>query len=75
MVDNISRMDSMQQRRGGIVSLSPAQTPRSSDKSARDSRSSESNSNTRNDKEKGVNVQVILRCRCGSFTILAYFGF
>ncbi|VVB04678.1 unnamed protein product [Arabis nemorensis] len=56
-------MDSMQQRRGGIVSLSPAQTPRSSDKSARDSRSSESNSNTRNDKEKGVNVQVILRCR------------
>ncbi|ESQ37425.1 hypothetical protein EUTSA_v10002384mg [Eutrema salsugineum] len=63
MVDNISRMDSMQQRRGGIVSLSPAQTPRSSDKSARESRSSESNSTNRNDKEKGVNVQVLLRCR------------
>ncbi|CAA7036796.1 unnamed protein product [Microthlaspi erraticum] len=63
MVDNISRMDSIQQRRGGIVSLSPAQTPRSSDKSARESRSSESNSTNRNDKEKGVNVQVILRCR------------
>jgi kinesin family protein 11 len=63
MVDNFSRMDSIQQRRGGIVSLSPAQTPRSSDKSARESRSSESNSTNRNDKEKGVNVQVILRCR------------
>ncbi|XP_010514907.1 PREDICTED: kinesin-like protein KIN-5D [Camelina sativa] len=63
MVDNFSRMDSIQQRRGGIVSLSPAQTPRSSDKSARESRSSDSNSSNRNDKEKGVNVQVILRCR------------
>lgn len=68
MVDNFSRMDSIQQRRGGIVSLSPAQTPRSSDKSARESRSSESNSANRNDKEKGVNVQVILRCRCGFFS-------
>ncbi|CAH8387090.1 unnamed protein product [Eruca vesicaria subsp. sativa] len=64
MVDNFSRSDSMQQRRGGgVASLSPAQTPRSSDKSARESRSSDSNSTNRNDKEKGVNVQVILRCR------------
>ncbi|XP_013602855.1 PREDICTED: 125 kDa kinesin-related protein [Brassica oleracea var. oleracea] len=64
MVDNFSRTDSMQQRRGGGgVSLSPAQTPRSSDKLARESRSSDSNSTNRNDKEKGVNVQVILRCR------------
>lgn len=64
MVDNFSRTESMQQRRGGGgVSLSPAQTPRSSDKLARESRSSDSNSTNRNDKEKGVNVQVILRCR------------
>lgn len=64
MVDNFSRTESMQQRRGGGgVSLSPAQTPRSIDKLARESRSSDSNSTYRNDKEKGVNVQVILRCR------------
>lgn len=64
MVDNFSRTESMQQRRGGGgVSLSPAQTPRSSDKLARESRSSDSTSTNRNDKEKGVNVQVILRCR------------
>ncbi|XP_010520314.1 PREDICTED: kinesin-like protein KIN-5D isoform X2 [Tarenaya hassleriana] len=64
MVDsNISRMDSMQHRRGGMVSLSPSQTPRSGDKLARESRSSDSNLTNRTDKEKGVNVQVIVRCR------------
>lgn len=52
-----------QQRRGGMVSLSPSQTPRSSDKSVRDLRSGESNSSTKSDKEKGVNVQVLVRCR------------
>lgn len=54
-------MDS-NQRRGGLVSLSPSQTPRSSDKSARDLRSNDSNS-SKHDKDKGVNVQVIVRCR------------
>ncbi|XP_050291706.1 kinesin-like protein KIN-5D [Quercus robur] len=58
-------MDSTQsqQRRGGLVSLSPAQTPRSSDKAVRDLRSGDSNSSSKNDKEKGVNVQVLVRCR------------
>ncbi|KAJ8768800.1 hypothetical protein K2173_023704 [Erythroxylum novogranatense] len=56
-------MDSSQSRRGGLVSISPSQTPRSSDKSSRDLRSGDSNSSTKNDKDKGVNVQVIVRCR------------
>uniref|UniRef100_A0A2P2MQ40 Kinesin-like protein n=1 Tax=Rhizophora mucronata TaxID=61149 RepID=A0A2P2MQ40_RHIMU len=56
-------MDSSQSRRGGLVSVSPSQTPRSSDKSSRDLRSGDSNSSSKRDKEKGVNVQVILRCR------------
>lgn len=51
------------QRRGGLVSLSPSQTPRSSDKSARDLRSGDSNFSNKHDKDKGVNVQVLLRCR------------
>ncbi|PKI31180.1 hypothetical protein CRG98_048426 [Punica granatum] len=58
-------MDSIQQqqrRGGGLVSLSPSQTPRSSDKSARDLRS-ESNLSGKHDKDKGVNVQVLVRCR------------
>ncbi|KAK2424881.1 kinesin protein KIN-5D [Trifolium repens] len=59
----------VQQRRGGgaggLVPLSPSQTPRSSDKAVRDLRSADSNSNSHNkyDKEKGVNVQVLVRCR------------
>ncbi|PON84175.1 Kinesin-like protein [Trema orientale] len=58
-------MDSSQpqQRRGGLVSLSPSQTPRSSDKSARDLRSGDSNSSSKHEKDKGVNVQVLVRCR------------
>ncbi|XP_022731716.1 kinesin-like protein KIN-5D [Durio zibethinus] len=59
-------MESSQQQRrggGGLVSLSPSQTPRSSDKSVRDLRSGDSNSSSKHDKDKGVNVQVILRCR------------
>ncbi|KAF8402800.1 hypothetical protein HHK36_010891 [Tetracentron sinense] len=52
-----------QQRRGGLVSLSPSQTPRSSDKAARDLRSVDGNSSNKNDKDRGVNVQVLLRCR------------
>ncbi|KAK8683553.1 hypothetical protein V6N13_039612 [Hibiscus sabdariffa] len=58
-------MESTQQQRrgGGLVSLSPSQTPRSNDKSVRDLRSADSNSSSKHDKDKGVNVQVILRCR------------
>ena len=56
-------MDSSQQRRGGLVSLSPSQTPRSSDKVVRDLRSADSNSSSKHDKDKGVNVQVLVRCR------------
>ncbi|XP_050233061.1 kinesin-like protein KIN-5D [Mercurialis annua] len=59
-------MDS-QRRGGGLVSLSPSQTPRSSDKAARSgadfSSSTSSSSNSKHDKDKGVNVQVIVRCR------------
>lgn len=45
------------------MSISPSQTPRSSDKAARDLRSGESNSSSKHDRDKGVNVQVLLRCR------------
>ncbi|XP_041995168.1 kinesin-like protein KIN-5D [Salvia splendens] len=48
---------------GGMVPISPSQTPRSSDKAGRDLRSGEGSFNGRPDKEKGVNVQVIVRCR------------
>ncbi|XP_015952328.1 kinesin-like protein KIN-5D [Arachis duranensis] len=55
----------MEQRRGGLVSLSPSQPPRSGgDKtpaSARDLRSADGHS--KHDKDKGVNVQVLVRCR------------
>lgn len=58
-----------QQRRGGLVPLSPSHTPRSSDKQARDLRFSDSNSsNHKHDKDKGVNVQVLVRCRSLSQT-------
>ncbi|XP_068667950.1 kinesin-like protein KIN-5D [Aristolochia californica] len=53
-----------QQKKGALVSLSPSQTPRSSDKSARDIRSGDGNSySSKHDKDKGVNVQVLVRCR------------
>ncbi|MED6182536.1 Kinesin-like protein KIN-5D [Stylosanthes scabra] len=58
-------MDGQQRKGGGLVSISPS-TPRSSDKAVRDLRSADSNSTTYNnkhDKDKGVNVQVLLRCR------------
>ncbi|KAF9598448.1 hypothetical protein IFM89_027881 [Coptis chinensis] len=63
-------MDSTQtQRRMGLVTLSPSQTPRSTEKSNRDLRSvadaafGSNSNNNKHDKEKGVNVQVLLRCR------------
>ncbi|KAK9123696.1 hypothetical protein Sjap_013298 [Stephania japonica] len=50
-------------RRGGLVAVSPSHTPRSTDKAARDLRPGDGNSSSKHDKDKGVNVQVILRCR------------
>ncbi|KAG6489133.1 hypothetical protein ZIOFF_050391 [Zingiber officinale] len=57
-------MDSAQ-RKGGFVPVSPSQTPRSTEKHGRDFRSFDGSGNLSGkfDKEKGVNVQVILRCR------------
>ncbi|XP_021856268.1 kinesin-like protein KIN-5D [Spinacia oleracea] len=49
-------------RRGEINTVSPARTPKSMDKSTRDLRPDTTNT-SKNDREKGVNVQVILRCR------------
>ncbi|KAK9157985.1 hypothetical protein Scep_004559 [Stephania cephalantha] len=54
---------SQSSRRGGLVPVSPSHTPRSSDKPARDLRPGDGNSSSKHDKDKGVNVQVILRCR------------
>ncbi|KAA8518831.1 hypothetical protein F0562_016395 [Nyssa sinensis] len=50
---------SHQQRRRSLIPLSPSQTPWSSERASRDSRSSDDNSSNK----QGVNVQVILRCR------------
>lgn len=55
---------SQQQRRMGLVTLSPCQTPRSTEKVSRDLRNGDGNlNNNKHDREKGVNVQVLLRCR------------
>ncbi|KAK4441131.1 Kinesin-like protein KIN-5D [Sesamum alatum] len=48
---------------GGMVPISPSQTPRSSDKAGKDLRSGEGSISGKHDKDKGVNVQVIVRCR------------
>lgn len=50
--------------------LSPSQTVRSGDKQVRDLRSADSNStgHSKFDKDKGVNVQVLVRCRSLSRT-------
>ncbi|CAA0811933.1 P-loop containing nucleoside triphosphate hydrolases superfamily protein [Striga hermonthica] len=53
-------------RRGGVGGMmSKPQTPRSSNKTARDLRSSEGSFSGKHDKDKdkGVNVQVVVRCR------------
>ena len=51
------------EKRGGP----PSPSPKSIEKSGKDSRSGDANGGTnatlKGDKEKGVNVQVILRCR------------
>ncbi|XP_064973361.1 kinesin-like protein KIN-5A isoform X2 [Musa acuminata AAA Group] len=56
-------MDSSQRK--GMIPVSPSQTPRSTEKTGRDLRSLEGNGNpsSKFDREKGVNVQVLLRCR------------
>ncbi|KAL0418146.1 UNVERIFIED_CONTAM: Kinesin-like protein KIN-5D [Sesamum radiatum] len=46
-----------------MVPISPSQTPRSSDKVGKDLRSGEGSISGKHDKDKGVNVQVIVRCR------------
>ncbi|KAK1285363.1 hypothetical protein QJS10_CPB20g00746 [Acorus calamus] len=51
------------ERRQATVPISPSHTPRSSEKHSRDFRSNDGSSNGRHDKDKGVNVQVLLRCR------------
>ncbi|KAG8387758.1 hypothetical protein BUALT_Bualt02G0054600 [Buddleja alternifolia] len=48
---------------GGTVPASPSKTPRSSDKSTRDLRSGDGSYSGKHDKDKGVNVQVVVRCR------------
>ncbi|XP_008783640.2 kinesin-like protein KIN-5A isoform X2 [Phoenix dactylifera] len=53
-------MDSVQ-RKGSFVSMSPSHTPRSSDKYR--SSDSNGNSNSKHDRDKGVNIQVLVRCR------------
>ncbi|KAL2239781.1 kinesin-like protein KIN-5D [Sesamum indicum] len=60
-------MEASQRRGGGgggsMVPISPLQTPRSSDKAGKDLRSGEGSISGKHDKDKGVNVQVIVRCR------------
>ncbi|XP_024968259.1 kinesin-like protein KIN-5D [Cynara cardunculus var. scolymus] len=51
------------ERRGNGVPSSPSNTPRSIDKVVRDVRPGEGNISGKHDREKGVNVQVIVRCR------------
>lgn len=53
--------------RRSLIPMSPSHTPRSYDKIPRDNRSVDGNGNGngngKHDKEKGVNIQVVLRCR------------
>ncbi|KAL4587620.1 hypothetical protein LXL04_000492 [Taraxacum kok-saghyz] len=53
----------MERKGGNTVPSSPSHTPRSTDKSVRDLRHVEGNMSGKHDKEKGVNVQVVVRCR------------
>ncbi|XP_042067257.1 kinesin-like protein KIN-5D [Salvia splendens] len=48
---------------GGMVRISPLQTTRSSDRAVRNPRLGEGNFRGKHDKDGGVNVQVIVRCR------------
>lgn len=68
-MNKYKKMEASQRRGGGgvgagaMVPISPSQTPRSSDKVGRDLRSGEGSFSGKHDKDKGVNVQVIVRCR------------
>ncbi|CAI9287932.1 unnamed protein product [Lactuca saligna] len=53
----------MEKKGGNTVPSSPSHTPRSTDKAVRDLRHVEGNMSGKHDKEKGVNVQVVVRCR------------
>ncbi|KAL8213831.1 hypothetical protein R6Q57_003280 [Mikania cordata] len=53
----------MEKKAGNVIPSSPSQTPRSTEKSTRDIRHVEGNMSGKHDKEKGVNVQVVVRCR------------
>lgn len=53
----------MEKKGGNAIPSSPSQTPRSTDKAVRDLRHVEGNMSGKHDKEKGVNVQVVVRCR------------
>ncbi|KVH88474.1 hypothetical protein Ccrd_026745 [Cynara cardunculus var. scolymus] len=53
----------MERKGGNAIPSSPSHTPRSIDKAARDLRLGEGNMSGKNDKEKCVNVQVVVRCR------------
>ncbi|CAH1417347.1 unnamed protein product [Lactuca virosa] len=53
----------MERKGGNTVPSSPSHTPRSTDKAVRDLRHVEGNMSGKHDKEKGVNVQVVVRCR------------
>lgn len=59
----------MEKRGGNMVPNSPSNTPRSIDKSVRDIniRPGEVQMNGKHDREEGVNVQVIVRCRSVKF--------
>lgn len=59
----------MERRGGNLVPNSPSNTPRSTDKGARDVRPAEGSMNGKHDREKGVNVQVIVRCRSVDFNL------
>ncbi|KAJ4772189.1 Kinesin-related protein [Rhynchospora pubera] len=60
-------METSTQTRRSLIPMSPSHTPRSYDKIPRDNRSADGNANGntagKQDKDKGVNIQVVLRCR------------
>ncbi|PWA85208.1 P-loop containing nucleoside triphosphate hydrolases superfamily protein [Artemisia annua] len=54
----------MERKGGNMIPSSPSHTPRSVEKSVRDIRHTEGNMSGKHDnREKGVNVQVVVRCR------------
>lgn len=62
----------MERKGGNMIPNSPSHTPRSVDKVVRDLRHTEGNVSGKHDKEKGVNVQVVVRCRSVYFFRINY---